>query len=592
MLGSQPLRVPVGVDAQRWSTFHGERTIVAAARTVTSTVRILETVPALLRDDPRITLVFAYDPTSAFNNGVLDVLHDAGCRVMPWEQLARHEPDLIVSASENVDVPDGQCPVLVLPHGVGFQKHVPDSRSSATRLSGMVPDALLDSGRAWLAVSHPDQADQLIAHRPKAAGRTLLVGDPCFDELLISRPRKETYRRALGVPEGHRLVVVSSTWGRTSLLGRHTDLPTRLLAELPYDEYRVAAVVHPNVWSAHGPAEVRRLLASALDSGLILLPPVHTWRAGLVAADLVVGDHGSVTLYGAALGKPVLLAAFGDDAVAGTAASTLREHAPRLDLGAGLRRQLEQAAEDKEQATEPAGEAVARRAFSDTGRSWSRLRSSLYRLVRLDEPVRSAAPLRALAQPRLTLPEVTSWTVSSTAWSDAGRSHVSVCRYPAVAAGSVAPGVEAGEAPEAAPYVHLACRADERDRRLAESASVLLREESSPSGELAAHWLRDTLTSYPGCSLAATYVANRATTWVGLRQEQEQGQGQVIEVVIPAEGPSTSAALAAAVVYTSLRSGDLRLDGPASKVTLHVGSDRRTEVSLSAAPSAEHPSQP
>lgn len=159
MHASQPLRLPVGTGAGRWSTFHGEKTLVVAARTVTSTVRVLECLPALLRGDGRVTVVFAHDPTSAFNDGVLDLLHDAGCRVFPWEQVGHAEPDLILTASENIDVPEGHCPVLVLPHDIGFQKQVPDSRASGDRLSGVVPDSLLESGRAWLAISHPGQEE-------------------------------------------------------------------------------------------------------------------------------------------------------------------------------------------------------------------------------------------------------------------------------------------------------------------------------------------------------------------------------------------------------------------------------------------------
>lgn len=184
-------------------------------------------------------------------------------------------PDLILSASENVDVPEGDCPVLVLPHGVGFQKFVPDSRSARERLSGVVPDSLLESGRAWLAVSHPAQEEQLLATHPKASGRTLLVGDPCFDELIGSRARRKAYREALGVADHQRLVMVSSTWGPTSLLGSEPDLLPRLLSQLPCDEARVGAIVHPNVWSAHGAWQLRTVQAAALDAGLLLMPAVH-----------------------------------------------------------------------------------------------------------------------------------------------------------------------------------------------------------------------------------------------------------------------------------------------------------------------------
>ncbi|NED88217.1 hypothetical protein G3I76_50060, partial [Streptomyces sp. SID11233] len=72
-----------------------------------------------------VSVVFAHDPGSAFGDGVLDLLHHHGCRVMPWSRLAESAPGLILSASENIEVPAGDCPVLVLPHGVGFQKLVP-----------------------------------------------------------------------------------------------------------------------------------------------------------------------------------------------------------------------------------------------------------------------------------------------------------------------------------------------------------------------------------------------------------------------------------------------------------------------------------
>ncbi|MCD9899369.1 hypothetical protein LUR56_03180 [Streptomyces sp. MT29] len=171
---------------------------------MTSTVRVLECLPALLRGDGRVTVVFAHDLTSAFNNGVLDLLHDAGCRVVPREQVGHAEPYLILTASENIDVPQGHCPVLVLPHGIGFQKQVPDARATGDRLSGVVPDSLLESGRAWLAISPPGQEEQLLSSHPKAGGRTQLVGDPCYDELLGSADRAASYRRALGVPDRHR----------------------------------------------------------------------------------------------------------------------------------------------------------------------------------------------------------------------------------------------------------------------------------------------------------------------------------------------------------------------------------------------------
>ncbi|MEI7032232.1 hypothetical protein [Streptomyces pratensis] len=557
MHASSPLRVPVGADAERWSTFRGEKTLVVAARTVTSTVRVLECLPALLRGDGRVTVVFAHDPTSAFNDGVLELLHDAGCRVIPWEQLGDAEPDLILTASENIEVPEGRCPVLVLPHGIGFQKQVPDSRGPRERLSGVVPDSLLESGRAWLAVSHPGQERQLLSSHPKAAGRTLIVGDPCYDELLLSAGRAGAYRQALGVPAGHRLVVLSSTWGRTSLIGRDPRLAARMLAALPYDEFRVAAILHPNVWAGHGSWQIRTLLAPALDAGLMLIPHIHAWRPALVAADVVVGDHGSVTLYGAALGKPVLLGAFGSEAVAGTAVAALGRAAPRLDARGDVHEQITSALTGQAPGRYAA---VTEGAFDRPGRALARLRTALYRLLDLTEPGAAAPPDRCLSEPGATGAAVTAWQVTT----DVAPGALTVRRQPA----AVSRGQEAqGEDEEAGRFSHLACDERERDRALLESASVVLRSAPAPSSTAALRWIEDALERWPGCRVAAAALRGGGHL-AGLRD------GRVVEAAVT--GPATGPGPVAAVVYASLRAGAPLGD---ALVGLRVGT-REEDVAL------------
>ncbi|WP_158771474.1 hypothetical protein [Streptomyces sp. NRRL S-340] len=512
-------------------------------------MRVLEALPSLLRGDGRVAVVFAYDPTSAFNDGVLELLNDTGCRVMPWEQLGEISPDLVLSASENIDVPEGDCPVLVLPHGVGFQKLVPDSRSARVRLSGVVPDSLLESGRAWLAVSHPAQEEQLVANRPEAAGRTLLVGDPCFDELVASRPRRAAYREALGVAEGQKLVVVSSTWGPTSLLGTDPELLPRLLARLPCDEYRVGLITHPNIWSAHGAWQLRTLQAAALDAGLLLMPPVHAWRPALVAADVLVGDHGSVTLYGAATGTPLLLAAFGGDAVPGTAVHRMAALAPRLDPRGDLRQQVEDVV--REHAADRYA-AVARQAFAEPGHALARLRTALYRLLELPEPSSAppSSPMLPVPEPEPPASAVTSWQVTTEVGGPGAAPGVTVRRFPAsVGAYGTVP------SETSSCFTHLACADDERDHRLVESASVLVRRLPAPSSVSALGWIGETLARLPGSLLAASAVRGGCCL-VGLRD------GRVVEVSVT--GTAVDPGLPAAVVYALLRAGH-PLDGAGTR---------------------------
>jgi hypothetical protein len=443
---------------------------------------------------------------------------------------------------------------------VGFQKLVPDSRSAHERLSGVVPDALLESGRAWLAISHPSQEEQLLASHPKAAGRTLLVGDPCLDELMNSRSMRSAYREALGVTEDQRLVMVSSTWGPTSLLGTQPDLPARLLAQLDYDGHRIGAIIHPNVWSAHGTWSLRTLQAAALDAGLLLMPAVHAWRPALVAADVLVGDHGSVSLYGASLGMPVLLAAFGTDAVPGTAAHSMADLAPRLDPRGDLHEQIEDAVREH---TPERYAPVAARAFAEPGHALARLRTACYHLLRLPEP--GTEPPYSLAVP---LPEpptspVTSWRVTTEVSKSGGRPTVVVRRIPAVVAGY------GGEAPDdSTSFSHLACTDDERDGRVATSASVIVRRRTDPTTAGALRWIQDTLARLPGSLLAVSDVQRRACL-AGLRD------GRVVEAA--GTGRARDPGVLASVVYAALRAG-LPMDG--SSLTVRTSDQREEDVIL------------
>ncbi|NML52575.1 hypothetical protein HHL19_17845 [Streptomyces sp. R302] len=545
--------VPVGPGAERWRTFAGERTLVVAARTVTSLVRVLDVVPEIVHDDPRVTVVFAYDPTSAFNDGVLDLLRAGGCRTLPWSQLGEVSPDLLISASENVDVPHGDYPVLVLPHGIGFQKFVPDSAGTGTRLSGLVQDELLRARRAWLAVSHPDQAAQLSAAHPGTAGRTVLVGDPCLDRLRASAAWRDRYRAALGLLPGQRLVLVSSTWGGESLIGTRPGLPLDLLAGLPADEFRVALVLHPNVWSAHGAWQVRVMQRTALEAGLIAVDPTDGWQQALVASDLVIGDHGSVTLYGAAIGRPVLLGAFGSEAVPGTAGYALRSAAGRLAAEPPPREQLEAAlAEHRPERFA----AVTAAAFAEPGHALPHLRALVYDLLDLPRP----KPLRPRGTRAFPLPPpgpapTLSFLVHTEVGRDeAGGTVVHVRRFPAGAA------ERTGE--DESSFWHLACDVDEPDTRLLESASVVC-----APGDRAGEGVADLLSGLPGARLAA--LPREGGCLVGLRD------GRTVLVTPAGVSTGIDAGAAAAVVYAALRVG-LPLFG--TELTLRFGARRERVV--------------
>ncbi|WP_158684564.1 hypothetical protein [Amycolatopsis orientalis] len=306
-----------------------------------------------------------------------ELLARAQAHSTPWENVPELNYTLAITASENIDFDHVRGPVLVLPHGVGFHKYVPDSGSAGTRLSGLIPSAALRSGRVLMAVSHPSQQKQLRDADPLTDGQTVLVGDPQFEQLLRSEPHRDHYRAALGVA-GRTFVLVSSTWGETSLIGRRPRLPAELLAALDYDSAAVGLVLHPNVWSRYRPFQIRSWFAAAEDAGLLLLPPQRGWQAAIVAADVVIGDHGSVSLLAAATGRPLLLGAFGSEVVPGTSAELLGRHAARLTRDRPLRDQIAEAE------TQPWQEDLAERTFANPHGATAELHTLILRLVNLE----------------------------------------------------------------------------------------------------------------------------------------------------------------------------------------------------------------
>lgn len=525
-------------------TVAAERTVLAVARTVTSTLRVLDGV-ASLSGDHRVQVVFAVNDSSPFAGGVQRLLDDSGATVVPWPQAKRLSFDLVVTASENTELAGLDAPVLVLPHGVGFQKMLPDSRGTGQRLSGALRREDVQDRRVVVAVSHPIQAVQLVTHSPYLAGMTAVVVDPVCERLAATVWFRDRYRTALGVGD-RGLVMLSSTWGRQSLLGRWPDLPTRLLAELPVDEYQVAAVLHPNVWSGHGAWQVRSWLARAREAGLMVMPPEGSWPALLVAADCVIADHGSVSLYAAAADRPMLLAPFGDETVPETAISMLGEAAARLDVSGSLRDQV--IATVGEHHAGRYGE-ITTKAFAAPPAARS-VRSVVYELLALSEP--SYEPPMAgypVPEPETLVPN--AYAVYTRQFTGG----VEVRRFPA--------GVDAAATAPAGWRRYLAVDDREWDLRLLHSAAILVsREPYVDGGQVRA---REVLARLPGAGMTVAPTANGAMVTV-----RDGGQ---VEARDP--GRRWDPMLLAAVVWTVLQS-----DAPMAESLAVRAGDLVSPVSL------------
>ncbi|MFI0424012.1 hypothetical protein [Spongiactinospora sp. 9N601] len=369
--------------------------------------------------------------------------------------------------------------------------------------------------------------------------------------MLASLPRRLHYRHAFRLRPGQRLITVASTWREDSLFGLDPLFTSRLLSELPYDRYRVALILHPNIWASHSSFQIRAWLAEALRAGLILLRPEEGWRAAIIAADWVLSDHGSIGVYAAALGRPVLLDKTGQDMIdPRSALGRLLTIAPSLDLFAALAPQLRHAEELRDRCREIAATWIS----SAPGRSLPLIRDEVYRMMDAIPP--DTEPMLAAVDS----PEVADISPASF-WAHVeptdDPSELSVSRLPASIARSDPAGV-------------LIVSDQELDHRLAGTADIIrIGQDELPCDE--ATWSAAAFEYRPGVVL--TLVHDERTARLRTRD------GSLIQVTLDQSGSLEDAELVFVVLAERLFCG---LDDIAalSPLTLHTGPDRSIKATF------------
>ncbi len=493
---------------QQWGTLGCTHTVLIVARTLTSAARLLEAVD-LLRGDTRIRFLFTVFDTSQFSSGVERMLWDNGVdTIVPWREVPALSYDLALCASENIDTEMVTGPVLILPHGLGFNKYVPAADgASGMRIAGLPPSETLRRGRVHVVLSHSDQERQLVAAQPDIAGRTVVTGDPAYDRLLASQGLRDRYRAQFDCG-GRRLVLVSSTWRPNSTIGQWRTLPRDLLAELGVDEIRLVLTLHPNIWSWYGTHQIETWLADDIDAGLVLLPAGNAWQAALIAADQVVVDHGSLSLYAAALGKPVLLAGTPDDIVPGTPIEQLWHDGDRINPDSGLRAQL-----DAAMASDPHRyDHIVESVFSHVGEATTRLRQAIYRELDLALPDPEPDTLRIADIPTITVP-ITGVRVHGRFESETTlRLDRFPARLPAHPSTSSLAGIR-----------HLAATTTERSLRLLHLADVVA--SHTPVADIE-QWAERTLARFPAAQVVVAPTERDAASFRVF--SRSEGDGLVV----------------------------------------------------------------
>ncbi|WP_344677337.1 hypothetical protein [Saccharopolyspora taberi] len=338
--------------------------------------RVLDVLSGI-KHDSDIRIMFTVAPGAAAAGAEL-FLAEAGALVLPWQQACRRRFDLIVTASAS-EASNLTGPVLLL-------LNMSERRIFAKeRRAGGIEDlhrAVLGRGTvpAVIGLPHRRQRDLLYECCPEAARYAAVIGDVGYDRLIASLPLRDAYRSALGIRNGHVVILATTTRGPCSVFGTDPAFFSRLTEELLGNGNRVLFQLHPGIWFGHGVRRVRAWIRTAHASGLEVIAPTVDWRIPLIAADRVVGDDEAVITHAAAIGKPVATFRSRPPGCApGPVAEAVAKVSTTVNPAMPLHRQLDSG---------PAsgGAEIAAQLTSAPGRSGALVRAVVYRLLHLPEP--------------------------------------------------------------------------------------------------------------------------------------------------------------------------------------------------------------
>lgn len=468
--------------------------VLVVVRNHTSMDRVLEVLHALGEGGLSLAIKFTIDQGSKFARRLNGRLDEIGAEELGWSEATNRHWDLIIAAHADNQLGELCGPMLIMPHGVGYNRKRLESTGGETCAVGTSAHELMSAGKVYaslICLSHEEQRARLCA---EARPYGIVIGDLVLDKLKAGKHQRPDIRRELGVGK-KKLVLVTSTWNEYSAMGARPDVYRRLVAQLPADEYLVAAVFHPNIWYGRSIYEIQHEFRDELDSGMLLVDQT-TWQAAVIAADVVIGDHGSVTNYGVALDLPTLLAADGTKEIdERSPLAGLHAALPHLVDGIPFREQIEAAIRDHRPGN---WSAHTDQLFALPGKGLEAIVNAARSLMDLPPVTRPPRPRRIAPIKVMRGEPVTAHRVVVRARSgEPAPWHLE--RHPAIV-------TTRDDIPEST----LVVRSDESYSR--DSAEIIVHNGPLPEAEALA-WLEETLTDWGGAAVATALEGGDCLVW-------------------------------------------------------------------------------
>lgn len=324
-------------------------------------------------------------PGSAARTRAVLTLPEVG---LLWATVFRWDLVVVADHHEPAVPKPRRCPVIRVQHGL------PGKRVDGS-IYAFGPAAFDWRGRlryTKVLVSSDAVKRLAVECDPAFEGAVEVVGNLGDDRLLAEVPNRADHRQRLGIGPDERVVLVFSTWGPNGLFHRFGDAILAQAGALR-DEFRFILSAHrldnqPGAgernWGEH--------VASQASRGFLVRDPDEDWVPYLVACDVVLSDHTSVTTHAALIDRPVVhVPAAGGVLEPGSPVWRLHKVTPGIradatDLGETLRAALSDG-------PSPGLRDLAGQLNSHPGEAADRIRAITHELLRLAPP----APARKQA---------------------------------------------------------------------------------------------------------------------------------------------------------------------------------------------------
>ena len=106
-----------------WVTRPADRVVLAVVHNVTAATRLFDVLP-ILAADPRIQVHFTCPESSPFHGQIAEYLTAREVTPIPWQLAVETRFDLAVAASHGGALHELKAPLIVLPHGMGYNKYL------------------------------------------------------------------------------------------------------------------------------------------------------------------------------------------------------------------------------------------------------------------------------------------------------------------------------------------------------------------------------------------------------------------------------------------------------------------------------------